>query len=308
MGEKKPYVVFLGGACRDKYFDIDSWPDVGDKSNAWHRGDFCGGMIANAACVCAGYGIETYSLDIKSSSPENRMLFEDLEKNHVHTEKTIIEDGVEDTYCVIYKLPGGEHTLFVVNGTTHPVDFTEEQMDFLKGAAYVYSPLNPQATFKEPWKAMDELKAAGVKFVFDCEASYHFDEAVRTIPYGTIVSFNEFSLEVFSEGRSFDEFKKYLFGCGIETIILTLGSHGARLVTRDDDYAVPCYDVEVVDTTGAGDTFNSSFTAAKVMGYPDRKALEFANAAANMSVTVNGPRGGITTREKVERFMAEHRR
>ena len=81
MEAKKPYVVFMGGPCVDKYFDAEAWPEIGNKVSVWHRGNVCGGLIANAACVCAGYGIETYSFDIKGDGPDTEMLFEDMEKH-----------------------------------------------------------------------------------------------------------------------------------------------------------------------------------------------------------------------------------
>ena len=126
------------------------------------------------------------------------------------------------------------------------------------------------------------------------------------IGYATTVSFNEFAAELYSNGMPFEDFKEELFSKGVETIILTLAEKGAKIITREGEWQVSCYDVTPVDTTGAGDTFNSSFCVAKVLGLSDPEALRFANAAANMSVTVQGPRGGITTREKVEEFMRTH--
>ncbi|MBR2672514.1 MAG: carbohydrate kinase family protein [Oscillospiraceae bacterium] len=306
MEAKKPYVVFMGGPCVDKYFDAEAWPEIGNKVSVWHRGNVCGGLIANAACVCAGYGIETYSFDIKGEGPDTEMLFEDMEKSHVHMDKAQIIPGKKDTYCVIYQLPSGEHTLMVVNGTKHPIDLTDDLREFFLGASYIYGTLDWSAYFNDSWGLLEELKAKGVRIMLDCESSFNSEEARRMIGYATTVSFNEFAAELYGNGKTFEEFRDELFAKGVETIILTLAEKGAKIVTRDGEWQVGCYDVDPVDTTGAGDTFNSSFCVAKVMGLSDPEALRFANAAANMSVTVQGPRGGITTREKVEEFMRTH--
>ena len=196
MDVKKPYVVFMGGPCTDKYFDVDKWPEIGSKVNARHRGNVCGGMIANAACVCAGYGIETYSFDIKGENPDTVELFTDMEANHVHMDKAVVLKDKKDTYCVIYQLPGGEHTLMVVLGENHPLDISDEQREFLLGAEYIYGALDFHVYFNESEKLLRELKENGVKLFFDCESSFESDYARKMIPYGTVLSFNEFSAEL----------------------------------------------------------------------------------------------------------------
>src|SRR5439155_18106179 len=47
-----------------------------------------------------------------------------------------------------------------------------------------------------------------------------------------------------------------LLASGPRTVIITLGSRGAYVVTRSDQRLIPAYPVAVVDTTAAGDAFN----------------------------------------------------
>jgi ribokinase len=63
--------------------------------------------------------------------------------------------------------------------------------------------------------------------------------------------------------------------------------------------------VPVVDTTGAGDTFNAAFVAATLRGDPLAERLRFANAAAALSVTVMGPRGLLPVPAEVATFLAQ---
>jgi ribokinase len=48
---------------------------------------------------------------------------------------------------------------------------------------------------------------------------------------------------------------------GVKTVIVTLGSRGALLVTETQTIHVDAYQVEVVDTTAAGDAFISGFAS-----------------------------------------------
>ena len=86
----------------------------------------------------------------------------------------------------------------------------------------------------------------------------------------------------------------------IATVILTLGDkgcfvshnpHHARRYGKDepDFYRVPARNVNAIDTTGAGDSFNGAL-ASGLVRFPGqlKKAVEFANTAAALSTTQPG--------------------
>ncbi|MEH2488757.1 carbohydrate kinase family protein [Bradyrhizobium sp. AZCC 2230] len=76
---------------------------------------------------------------------------------------------------------------------------------------------------------------------------------------------------------------------GPEVMIVTLGADGAAAVTRDGAIIeAPALSVNVVDTTGAGDSFVGSFLAAWLNDCPLPKALNLACAAGSLQVTCFG--------------------
>jgi sugar/nucleoside kinase (ribokinase family) len=95
-----------------------------------------------------------------------------------------------------------------------------------------------------------------------------------------------------------------LLDFGPHTVVVTRGAAGALTVTHDDVAEHPGFSVPVVDTTGAGDTFNAAFVAATLRGDPLAARLRFANAAGALSVTAMGPRGLLPTRDEIEAFLA----
>jgi ribokinase len=73
---------------------------------------------------------------------------------------------------------------------------------------------------------------------------------------------------------------------GPELVIVTLGTEGAAAVARDGAIVkAPALPVDVVDTTGAGDSFVGSFLAAWLNDCPLPQALDLACAAGSLQVT-----------------------
>lgn len=82
-------------------------------------------------------------------------------------------------------------------------------------------------------------------------------------------------------------------------LLMTEGSKGVRFHNGKEIVHVPSIAVDVVDTTGAGDTFNGALAVALSEGETLQKAIRFANIAGGLSVTKLGAQGGMPTRDRV---------
>ncbi|MCU4744003.1 ribokinase [Natronoglomus mannanivorans] len=96
-----------------------------------------------------------------------------------------------------------------------------------------------------------------------------------------------------------------LLELGSETVVLTRGGAGALLVTADGVERVPTPEVDVVDTTGAGDSFNGALAVALAEGFEDHEAVRFACAAGALAVTEAEVVPGLPERRAVDRLVDE---
>ena len=88
-----------------------------------------------------------------------------------------------------------------------------------------------------------------------------------------------------------------LVAAGPRHAVVTAGAHGAALVGPDGIHTVEGFEVEAVDTVGAGDTFVGALAVAVAAGVPASQALRAAAAAGAAAVTRHGaqtamPRSG----------------
>lgn len=89
-----------------------------------------------------------------------------------------------------------------------------------------------------------------------------------------------------------------------QNIIITLGEKGCFI--KDMGIVIPAVKVEkVVDTTGAGDTFNGVLVACLAEGKDLKSACQTANIAAAIKVGRKYILDGIPTREEIEKYKKE---
>ena len=84
---------------------------------------------------------------------------------------------------------------------------------------------------------------------------------------------------------------------------MTMGSEGSETWTRAEHARICGHRVSIVDTTGAGDTFNSSFVYCMTQGMDIFRAAAFSNMAAADSVTRVGPKSGVGSADRIWKML-----
>ena len=92
---------------------------------------------------------------------------------------------------------------------------------------------------------------------------------------------------------------------GAGTVVLKRGSRGATLYRSG---AVPLehpgYEVDTVDPTGAGDSFNAGFLYGVLNGWVHERSLRLANACGALATMAVGGTGGFRSLAEVQAFLA----
>lgn len=123
----------------------------------------------------------------------------------------------------------------------------------------------------------------------------------HVIGMADIIKVSQEDLAWMEPGREFENMARKWIADGASVVTLTMGEAGARSITQSVDVTIPGKRVNVVDTVGAGDTFNAGFLAslrasgvlAKAMLKtinPDtlRLAIEYGSRVAAYTVSQTG--------------------
>lgn len=107
------------------------------------------------------------------------------------------------------------------------------------------------------------LRAAGIPLVWGMKgdiAAYPPALIAQFMAASRIIFCNRFEADYVCAALKLDDLRG-VFAHGVEAVVLTLGSEGSRVLTRDDEHAIPVVPARVVDTTGAGDAYTAGFLA-----------------------------------------------
>ncbi|MFQ5857535.1 MAG: carbohydrate kinase family protein [Anaerolineae bacterium] len=80
----------------------------------------------------------------------------------------------------------------------------------------------------------------------------------------------------------------FFLGYGIEVVALKMGERGCFVRTAGEEISLPAHSVEVVDATGAGDSFAAGFLAGVALGWGLGRTTRLANAAGATCITSYG--------------------
>lgn len=93
-----------------------------------------------------------------------------------------------------------------------------------------------------------------------------------------------------------------LLDCGVKCVVLKLGKDGCYIKDSKGSVFLPAYPhSQVVDTTGAGDTFAGSFLHCLLAGFNPIRCAQFANAAASICVEHTGCASGLLDLKEIDR-------
>ncbi len=252
-----------------------------------------GGKGANQAVAAARLGADVYMIGCVGDDHYGKAILQNLKENGVHTDYVEPVTHAESGTAHII-LAEGDNSIVVVKGANDYVTpaYVEKVQHAIRDSDIVLIQQEvPEETVEYVSNLCHEL---GVPLLLNPAPARALSESV--IEKATYLTPNEHEASVLFNGLSREEaLKRYP-----NKVFITEGKKGVRYYDGEKEVLVPSYEVEAVDTTGAGDTFNAAFAVALAEGKSFQESLQLANRAASLSVTKFGAQGGMPTREEVE--------
>ena len=301
------YLLTILGSSVDQFYESDTFPQTGDFSHARFIMTAAGGCPLNVGAICAAKGCSAHALDMLGEEDETTpFLLNELRRLHFNTDNVYIEKGVRNGKVIII-LTGDQRTMFIIDPIRPHYQMNENIQKDLNGAAYIYSLMHMINRSFSSLEPLIQAREHGARIILDGSSKYDDPSRVKILyDLADGLFINETDYRRLKE-NSPSEPKDIILNNGGEFVIITHGSKGATLYLKDREIFRPSLnDIDVLDSTGAGDAFAGCFIACLMKGMTYEKALSYSAVNGAYACTVFGGLGGLSSFEELEKFAKEH--
>jgi sugar/nucleoside kinase (ribokinase family) len=322
-------VIAIGNAIVDSFLTIEEGNDHCRFNRA--SGEFCmtagakiplssaqfelGGNACNVAVALARLGLKSglvaeIGTDFFAHTIKHRLQNEHIDLSHLLTTDSV------SSFAAGIQLQG-DRTLFV-----HHVERKHEfQYDHME-TEWIYL-----SSMGENWRHVYRevpafVKRHGAKLAFNPgtrQIAAGHDAIGAALAVTDILFLNKEEAEKVAEGRerrveslSAEENKELIATLatklqkfGVKTVVITDGSHGAYALEGDGTFHhQPVLHSEVVERTGAGDSYAAGFLAATIYGHDTKTAMWWGSLNAASVVGKVGAQPGLLTKDQIEKKIA----
>ena len=233
-----------------------------------------GGQVQMFACV----GSDQFGLETKANLARNGV--------DVTAIRTIENTTTGSAHITVFE---GDNAIVYVPGANQEVtiDYLKSvEADLLTCTYFVIQNEIPMPSIQY---LIDLADAHDIKVTYDPAPFIEIDKAyLEKVDY--LLPNETEAKEMFG-----DQDVDALLGQYPAQLLITMGGDGIRYHDGEVAVHVPAIKGEVVDTTGAGDTFSGAFTVALSKGNSLADAIQFASIAGSLSVQKFGAQGGMPT-------------
>ncbi|CAI9415979.1 PfkB family carbohydrate kinase [Nocardioides sp. T2.26MG-1] len=301
----EPAVVVIGSANLDLVASVPAIPAPGVTVLAAGREERAGGKGLNQAVAAARAGAPTTLVGAVGDDDAGRRLLTEALDAGIDTGCVRTLPAATGTAWIMVQ-PDGENAIVVDGGANAAVTALEEcDLDAISRARVVVAQLETPLTAVAA--AAAAAAAAGARFVLNAAPARDLPETLLRGVDVLVVNEHE-AADLVSQpaGEPDVEAAATALLRLVGSVVVTLGAAGALVGDAEGLRRVPGVPADVVDTTGAGDTFTGVLAAALAAGSGLDAAVRRAVVAGAIAVESSGAVPSIPTAAQVDARLDPH--
>lgn len=282
-------------------FDIPVWPavDIEWNTTAWVDTivESIGGNGANTAYTLSKLGVPAGLMSLVGDDERGARLTRILADAGVDTSRIAKRAGVSTPCTVVLVESGGARKFYHRPGATREVE--AESIVFDGDAAYNHFHFGNPFAFRKARMALGDVmrraKEAGMTTSIDTgwdSLGRWMEDIGPALRYTDLLFVNDGEEEMLGGGEA-------LRAAGASEVVVKTGANGCIV----DGEPVPGFEVDAIDSTGAGDCFAGAFLAGLHHGWSRGECARLANAVGAMNVQQIGGTTGVRSLEETLAWM-----
>ena len=293
-------IINFGSLNIDHVYHVDHTVRPEETVRAKKTSFFPGGKGLNQSIAIARSGADVYHAGCVGMN-DGMYLLNILDKNGVNT-SLVRKKEIPTGSAIIQVTPEGTKSIIVCGGANQTI--TPDQIEYTVAQIRKGDILLLQNEINSIDVIIEKALAMGARVALDPAP---FTKDLKNLPLDKLsyIFFNRFEAAQFTGESPMDV--EALIPAIRRTFpnanaLLTMGTKGAMLITKDDAIYQPIYDVPVRDRTAAGDAFIGFYLGTTINGASPKDALMMAAKAASLCVSRAGAASSIPMIEECYAF------
>lgn len=296
-------VTGIGQCALDHLFIMDSFPVPDTKKEIMDWTIAGGGPVATALVSLTRLGIDCDFYGVIGDDEAGDKIIESLqtEKIHVRGVYRRTKSNSQVAFIAVEKNTG-KRTIFWQRPSGSPIKSHELPKDFLDGTDL----LLVDGLMKEvSLYAAEKARERSIPVMLDAGRVHEgMVDLAHLCDY--VVCSEEFAREFvipasFEPEDAIARMKSFR----AKAVTITLGDKGSVTECENNIFFTPAFEVDVMDTTGAGDVFHGGYIYGLLQKWDIKDVVRFASAFAALKCRRLGGRAGIPLFDEVKEFIAK---
>lgn len=299
-----PKIVGLGLATLDVLIRLDEMP-------TWEHGTRVsefrfdgGGLVGTAIVAAAKLGADVGFIGTAGTDESAELKLRSFVECGVDLSRLVRRPGPEDQVMLVYVHGQTGERIFsgVASAQRQPLRIEELDRDYITAADYLHvDGLHYEAALQ----AAKWMKEAGKTVVMDGSKT----NGPVAEPYRQLIRYIDVLITGEGYARGLTGLEdiwlagEAVLAMGPRIFVETVGERGSYTVTSSERFHTPAFEVDVIDTTGAGDVFHGAYIVGLQRGWNPRQCAVFASAVSAIKCTRLGGRAGIPTFDQTMAFL-----
>ena len=302
-------IVILGIFVADTAYRAERIPRLGETILGESFNLSPGGKGSNQAVAAAKAGANAHMITRLGKDTFADMALDIWQKAGVKPEITQHDNSYTGAACIFVEAESGNNAIIVTPGVAGQIDNSDidRNAELIADADIFITQL--EQPLGAAMHGLELARKNGVRTLLNPAPAAKLPDGMLALC--DYVTPNETEAEGLTGVKvtsveSAIEAAKALRAAGAGAAIITLGENGALYHDADTTIHVPVMPSgKVIETTGAGDSFNGSFAAAIAEGMTAIEAVKFGCAAAGISVTRAGAADSMPSRAEIDARLAQ---
>jgi len=282
IGEINPDILLRGADVVPVFGQVEKMVDAADLT--------IGSSSVITACGAARLGLKVAFIGVVGDDVYGRFMLTAMQERSIDISHCLIDPTLQTGFTVILAKPDGDRAMLTYAGTIATLQPEQVNRELLRQTRHLH--VGSYFLLDGLRDGLPDLFAAAQARGVTTSLDTNWDpreqwQAGSILPHCDVLLPNAVEAQKLADCDTLDDSLTRLAEI-IPTLAVKLGADGGLVVQGDERVQKRPFPVKVIDTVGAGDSFNAGFLYGFVQQWPVSKSLQLALACGSLSTQAAG--------------------